>query len=187
MDEAGHHTTQLLLARIRAGDTDARATLVQRVEPLLRRFAHGRLPRLLRHEQDTADLVQLTWVQVLARLDQLEPRAPGDFFCYLRTVLLNALRDALRRHDRSPIAAGVEVHDDTRLAAADVAPADWLAYEQALASLDPPQRAAVLMRFEFGMSYVEIGAELGEAADTVRMRVSRALQRLALDAHATTS
>ena len=177
MTEAIPHTTLLLLQRIRAGDGQARAALVERVEPLLRRFAHGRLPQLLRHEQDTADLVQLTWLKVLNKLDGIALSAPGDFFSYLRTVLLNALREALRRHGRSPVDARVEA-EGLALPAEHVAPDDWLAYEQALASLPSQQRVLVVMRFEFGMSFAEIAAEYGESPDAVRMRINRAIARI---------
>ncbi len=59
------HTTAWLLDRARGGDRGARSALVARIEPLLRRFAHGRIPQLLRHREDTGDLVQLTWAKVL--------------------------------------------------------------------------------------------------------------------------
>ena len=139
MVDVAQHTTQFLLLRSRAGDSGARAALVARIEPLLRRFAHGRLPQMLRHEQDTSDLVQLTWLKVLNKLDSIDLQEPGDFFSYLRTVLLNALREALRKHGRSQ----------------------------------------VVMRFEFGMSFAEIADEFGESADTMRMRVNRAIARIA--------
>jgi DNA-directed RNA polymerase specialized sigma24 family protein len=35
------------------------------------------------------------------------------------------------------------------------------------------------MRFEFGMSFVEIADEIGETSDGVRMKVNRALARMA--------
>lgn len=182
MAEIREHTTQFLVSRIRAGDPAARAALVQRVEPLLRRFAHGRVPQLLRHEQDTADLVQMTWLRVLDKIEHLALDKPGDFFGYLRTVLLNALREALRKHERSRI----DVHGDDLAVARDlpadnVAPEDWLAYEQALAALPPEARVLVLMRFEFGMSFAEIAEEFGETPDTMRMRVNRAIARIAGD------
>lgn len=175
------HTTALLLGRIRSGDLAARVALVARIEPLLRRFAHGRVPQLLRHQEDTADLVQLTWLKVLDKLDSIEPREPGAFFAYLRTVLLNALRESLRRHGRSPIEAGSDVEEIVHavLPAANVDPDDWVAWEQALAMLSPDHRGLVLMRFEFGMSFGEIAAELGESADGVRMKVNRAMARMA--------
>jgi RNA polymerase sigma-70 factor (ECF subfamily) len=175
--DAAQQTTQILLHRIRDGDDAARVALVRRIEPLLLRFARGRVPLRLRHEQDTADLLQTTWLKVLDKLGDIRVEAPGDFFSYLRTVLLNALREALRRQDRSPNrSADGELPD---LAAENVAPEDWLAYEQVLDSLPHAQRVLMLMRFEFGMSFVEIGAELDEQPDTIRMRVNRAIEQIA--------
>ena len=184
MGEAGEHTTQVLLQRMRTGDARARAALVARIEPLLRRFAQGRLPQVLRHEQDTADLVQLTWLKVLDKIDGIELSAPGDIFSYLRTVLLNALREALRKHGRSR----VDVHADAESGLADLVAEnvdldDWLAYEQVIAALPADSRVLVLMRFEFGMSFTEIAAEFGETPDVIRMRVNRAVARIAQEGH----
>ena len=53
-----------------------------------------------------------------------------------------------------------------------------LAYEQALAGLSPPHQALVVMRFEFGMSFVEIAAELGETPDGVRIKLNRVLKKM---------
>jgi RNA polymerase sigma-70 factor (ECF subfamily) len=169
------HTTAWLLERIRGGDSQARADLVSRVEPLLRRFARGRLPLRLRSQQDTADLVQLTWLKVLDRLDSIDASAPGAFFAYLRAMLINALREALRRDARSPIQHG----HDVGLVASDVDVEDWLTWEQSLQQLSPEHRGLVLMRFEFGMSFVEIANEMAETSDGVRMKFNRAMARMA--------
>ncbi|MEO8459468.1 MAG: sigma-70 family RNA polymerase sigma factor [Dokdonella sp.] len=177
MSEATHgqHTTAWLIDRIRIGDAKARSDLVARVEPLLRRFARGRLPARLRSQEDTADLVQLTWLNVLDKIETIDAREPGAFFAYLRTVLINALRNSLRRNARSPIDEG----HDIDLVGNDVNLDDWLAWEQSLAALSPEHRGVVLMRFEFGMSFVEIADELGETPDGVRMKFNRALARMA--------
>ena len=150
------HTTAWLLERIRGGDSQARVDLIARVEPLLRRFARGRLPLRLRNQQDTADLVQLTWLKVLDRLDMIDAREPGAFFAYLRTMLINALREALRRDARLPI----QHEHDIGLVASEVNVEDWMMWEQSLQRLSPEHRGLVLMRFEFGMSFVEIANEL---------------------------
>lgn len=173
------HTTALLLERIRAGDSAAHTALVARVSPLLTRFARGRVPQLLRHQQDTADLVQGTWLRVLDRLPLIESRSAGDFFAYLRTVLINALNESLRRQQRAPIQAADAERLGDVLVASDVAADDWLSYEQALQTLDLEHRNLVLMRFEFGMSFVEIGSELGDTADAARMKLNRAIARMA--------
>lgn len=181
-EPAASHTTAILLQRIRLGDDTARAALVARIEPLLRRFARGRVPQRLRHQQDTGDLLQSTWLRVLDRLDVIRSEAPGDFFAYLRGVLINALREALRREGRSPVQAPsgtADAADAAVLPAQDVDLDDWLAYEQLLQSLEREHRALVLMRFEFGMSFVEIAEELGESVDGVRMKLNRAIARMA--------
>ena len=179
------HTTRWLLDRVRVGDARARGDLVARVEPLLRRFARGRLPGRLRSQEDTADLIQLTWLRVLDKLETIDVTEPGAFFAYLRTTLINALRESLRRQSRSPVHPGGshDLGDDPALASDEVAQADWLAWEQALEKLPPEQRGIVLMRFEFGMSFVEIAAELGETSDGVRMKFNRILARMAEAGH----
>lgn len=182
MESTAHqHTTAWLLDRARGGDRQARQQLVVRVEPLLRRFAHGRIPQLLRHKEDTADLVQLTWLKVLDKLDGIDAREPGAFFAYLRAVLINALRESLRREAATPVAAGGELAEraEAVVPAAHVEMTDWLAYEQALARLAPEHRGLVLMRFEFGMSFGEIATEIGETPDGVRMKLNRAIARMA--------
>jgi RNA polymerase sigma-70 factor (ECF subfamily) len=180
MAAEGEHTTQVLVGRCRTGDAAARAALIARIDPLLRRFARGRVPQLLRHEQDTADLVQSTWLRVLDKLGSISLQGPGDFFAYLRTVLINALREALRRQGASPIDFDADAATATSvLAASNVDPDDWLAYEQSLASMPPEHRVVVLMRYEFGMSFAEIAQELGETPDAVRMRMNRAIARIA--------
>lgn len=181
MGEATHgqHTTAWLIDRIRVGDVSARGDLVARIEPLLHRFARGRLPLRLRSQEDTADLVQLTWLKVLDRIETIDVTEPGAFFAYLRTVLINALRQSLRRDGRSPI----EQDRNVDAVAADVGLDDWLAWEQALAILPPEPRGVVLMRFEFGMSFVEIADELGATPDGVRMKFNRALAQMADTSH----
>jgi RNA polymerase sigma factor (sigma-70 family) len=182
MDQAnssGAHTTAVLLQQLRGGDHQARAQLVLRLQPLLARFAHGRLPRLLRHEQDTLDLVQSTWLKVLDKLDHIECTGAGTFFSYLRTVLLNSLREALRRKLHGPFQQGAIADVQIQLPAANTDPADWLAYEQLLDTLEAEYCALIIMRFEFGMSFVEIAEELHESADGVRMKLNRAIQRMA--------
>ena len=54
------------------------------------------------------------------------------------------------------------------------------AYEQALQSLPPRARDAVVLRLEFELSYAEIAEELGApSADAARLVVARALRTLA--------
>jgi RNA polymerase sigma-70 factor (ECF subfamily) len=171
-----------LIRRIRAGDAHAREQLLRRFLPLLRRWAHGRLPRRLRDLNDTDDLVQVTLMKALARLDEFDSAGPGAFLGYLRTALLNQVRDEIRRHQRRPEHAEL----DAELGEADapglleqlVGSERVRAYEQALARLPKRQQGLIVMRVEFGMSYPEIAAEVGGTPDAARVMVARALVQL---------
>jgi RNA polymerase sigma-70 factor (ECF subfamily) len=171
-----------LIRRIRGGDTGAREELLKRFLPALRRWAHGRLPRQIRDLNDTDDLVQVTLLRSLARLDQFDSAGPGAFLGYLRQALLNQVRDEIRRHQRRPEHTEIDVETGD----ADVqTPIEQLvgservrAYEEALAALPKHQQGLIVMRIEFGMSYPEIAAEIGSAPDTVRMSVARAILQL---------
>jgi RNA polymerase sigma-70 factor (ECF subfamily) len=176
-------TTALLLNRLRGGDRTAADLLVRRVEPMLKRWAHGRLPPQLRDANDTADLVQLALMRALARSDQFDAAHAGAFYAYLRQTLMNALRDALRERRLQP-----ERADEAALASLPAAAGSLLeatlgregaiAYEQALQQLPPHYQALIVMRFEFGMSFPEIGEELSESADGVRIKLQRALRKM---------
>jgi RNA polymerase sigma factor (sigma-70 family) len=171
-----------LIRRIQSGDAGAREQLLKRFLPLLRRWAHGRLPRQLRDLNDTDDLVQVTLVKALARLDQFDSSGPGAFLAYLRQALLNQVRDEIRRHQRRPEHTEI----DAEVSDADApAPIEQLvgservrAYEQALSALPKRQQGLIVMRIEFGMSYPEIAAEVGSTPDAVRVMVARAIVQL---------
>jgi RNA polymerase sigma factor (sigma-70 family) len=174
--------TIALIRRVQAGDADARELLLRRFLPLLQRWAHGRLPRQMRDLNETDDLVQVTLVKALARLDQFESAGPGAFLAYLRQALLNQVRDEIRRHQRRPEHAQIDIElsdpDAPALIERIVGTERVRAYEQALAALPKRQQGLIVMRVEFGMSYPEIAAEVGSTPDAVRVMVARAIVQL---------
>jgi RNA polymerase sigma-70 factor (ECF subfamily) len=177
------HTTQLLLNRIRGGDDAAREELMRRVMPLLERWARGRVPRAARGAVETDDLVQVALMRALGRVDAFESAHPGAFFAHLRQILLNAVRRTLGVQALPGHAVAVEDVEDElvdRGSALEslVGRENLLAYEQALAKLPPEHRGLVAMRFEFGMSFVEIAGELGETPDGVRVKLNRVLKKM---------
>ncbi len=175
-------STATLLVRARAGDGAARDALFERFLPLLARWAHGRLPRAARGAMDTQDLVQTTLLRALARLDDFEPEREGAFLAYLRRILLNALRDELRRVARRPGQEPLEVEPPAAAASAvelAIGREALERYEAALERLDERPREAVLLRIEFGYGYREIAEAIGApSADAARMVVQRALVHL---------
>ena len=114
-------------------------------------------------------------------------RPEGRFRVFLLTMArarcLNRLRDDRRRHARAPALV------DEPEAAPDAAPQggqldDLLERERerqvrsALLALPTGLREAILLRFDAGLDYAEIGRLLGRPEATARSRVFHALKRL---------
>lgn len=180
---AALESTAALLVRVRAGESAAREQLAGRYLTALRRWAHGRLPARARGLVDTDDLVQSTLMRAFNRLGAFEPRREGAFLAYMRQILLNQIRDEVRRGRRRP--EHVELRDE--FPAADRSLLDEVIgkqnmdrYERALAQLSDSHREAVILRVEMGYRYREIaeGMELS-TANAARKLVARALVHLA--------
>jgi RNA polymerase sigma-70 factor, ECF subfamily len=177
-----HESTGELLSRIRGGSSDAQERLFARVLPILQRWARGRLPGNARDAVDTDDLVQVTLLRALMRMESFEHRGEGAFLAYLRQVMLNAVRERIRRAGRRP--THVELPDDLL----DHAPpmleqmlgrARMARYEAALARLPDDMRHAVILRHEFEYSHAQIAEALERPSeDAARMLVRRAEERL---------
>ncbi len=179
-------STRLLLDRIKGGDADARDLLIRRFLPGLRRWAHGRLPERARGMVETADLVQIALLRALDRVELFEAGRVGAFLSYLHQILLNLIRDEIRRAQRHPAEPLADDLAPTReqLLERSVGSGALHAYERALARLTEEQRQAVVLRIEFGFSYPEICEALGRpSANGVRMQISRALAQLAKAMH----
>ena len=174
--------TTALLKRFQGGDASARDQLVSRYLPILQRWARGRLPQYGRDLAETDDLVQVTFIRALNNLERFDSTRPGAFLAYLRTILLNNVREEMRRKVRQP--PKDEYSDEVSgpgSVVEQVIGAELIEeYEQALEKLKPAERDPVIMRVEFGMTYPEIAAELGSSsANAVRMTISRALAKMA--------
>ena len=176
-----------LLARARAGDSDALNHLLARHLPRLRRWAAGRLPGYARGRDDTDDLVQDTVVRTLKNLEGFEPRREGALQAYLRQAVLNQIRDAIRRAKRRP---ALDVLDE-EMTGQDISPFEspfehavgvetLSRYDAALAALRPQDREAIIGRIELGYDYKELAITLDKPTDeAARLAVRRALLRLA--------
>ncbi len=175
-------STMRLIVRARGGDPDALNALFERFGPELRRFARGRLPRQVRGMVDTPDVVQEALLQTFTHLNGFEVRGEGALRAYMRQVLVNRIRDEIRRAARRP--AGEPIEDAH--AAEDSSPLELAIgrqgverYEAALARLAQDDRELVIARVELGLSYPEIALSTGRAsANAARMAVVRALVRL---------
>ena len=141
-------------------------------------------PRRRARWLDSDDLVQATLTETLARVQVFEPRRDHGLHLYLREALRNQIRDELRRLYRDP-----ECAEELPESVPDDAPSPYEntvsderreRYERALAELPEAERAMVVSRVEFGLSWHDIAALSGKpSADAARMAVSRALVQVA--------
>ena len=175
-------STFSLVERVHRGDTEALERLMARHLIPLKRWARGKLPRWARSAEDTDDLVQEALLRTFKRLDAVEIRGPGALLAYLRQAVLNHVRNELRNNARRP---GLDGLDGFEL---DPAPSPLEQaighealerYEQAMASLKPEDREAIIGRVEMGYSYEELADALGRpSAEAARKAAKRALERL---------
>jgi RNA polymerase sigma-70 factor (sigma-E family) len=116
------------------------------------------------------DLVQ----QVLTKLYVAWPRVSrmDSIDGYVRTMLVNANLDRLRRRRESP---GLDGFDQS---AREVDHDALLDLRAALARLAPGQRRTVVLRHVWGLSLDETAAELGISPGTVKSQTSDAVRRL---------
>lgn len=176
-------STVELLDRARQGDQAALDRLFARHAAPLRRWASGRLPRWARDLTDTDDLVQEALLQTFRRIDQFEPRGTGALFGYLRQIVLNRIRDELRRKERQPAQKGLdgsEVTDAMSPLEHAIGREMSERYERALARLSAQDQELIIARVEMGCEYEELAESLGKpTADAARKAARRALVRLA--------
>jgi RNA polymerase sigma-70 factor (ECF subfamily) len=176
-------STATLLAQVRSGEAGARDRLVRRYLPILQRWASGRLPFVARDLVDTGDLVQVTLLRALEKVEGFEPRHEGAFLFYLRRILLNQIRDHVRRVRRRPERVEVtdDIEDERPGPLQDVLRSEVMdRYDAALEKLTSAQREAVVLRLELGFTHAQVAEALEcPTADAARMLVTRGLIRLA--------
>jgi RNA polymerase sigma-70 factor (ECF subfamily) len=185
-DDHGHllsDSTLDVLERARHGDASAVRVLIERTLGPLKRWARGRLPRHARASANTDDVVQDAILRALGRLERFEHRTVGGLQAYLRESVRNRIRDELRKLTRRGI--GERVPDS--LPAEAYSPLEEIIlkerferYLEALRTLRPEDRLAVIFRLEHRHSFAEIAERLGKSSpDAARMAVNRAVKRLA--------
>jgi RNA polymerase sigma-70 factor (ECF subfamily) len=173
--------------------TQALAGSQSAFEQIVRRYQRPIISLIARMTGDRAlaeDLAQETFVKAFRSLAAFD--TTRRLSSWLFRIAHNTAIDAMRR-SRPPQAAppaGLDAGDPTSADAPDepsTPPAPdpverrelGNALEAALAELRPDQRAAIVMRYESGLSFDEIGTVLGVPEVTARSHVHRARKELA--------
>jgi RNA polymerase sigma-70 factor, ECF subfamily len=187
--------TRNLLLRWHGGDAGAMAELVEQEREFVQAQVRGRLGPLLRRSADTQDVVPETMLHALRSAPRFLLSNRTQFRALLARMVENRLRSlAVRqqRHKRDvrrelpmPPERAFEVLDldrpDDATDPGDAAARDdlrsWV--RLALEVLETDDREVLVLRDYQQLSFEQIAAQTGEAADTVRMRHRRALPKLA--------
>ncbi len=169
-----------LLRRAREGDAAAVDALCTRYLPRLRRWATGRVPASARSVVDTGDVVLEVLYKSIRQLKTFEPRHDGSFQTYLRTAVLNRIRDLARVHRPTAVTLDGEQPSAEPSPLERAITAEGIArYEAALARLRPEDRELIVARFEWGLDHKELADLLGRpSAAASRVATHRAVALL---------
>jgi RNA polymerase sigma-70 factor (ECF subfamily) len=158
-------------------------------EQIVRRFQGpviGLIARMTGDRMLAEDLAQETFVKAFRNLSAFD--TSRRLSSWLFRIAHNTALDALRRSRPAMLSLDVPSADggaplDVRDPAAAIDPVErdalGRAIEAALLHLRPDQRAAIVLRYEEGLAYEEIGHVLGIPEATARSHVHRARRSLA--------
>ncbi|MGE5483992.1 MAG: RNA polymerase sigma factor [Ignavibacteriales bacterium] len=167
-----------LLHRIRNGDPEAVAAVVDRYYPSLLNFAH----RLGCSREDAEDVAQETLLKAARGLERYEHRE--RFRSWLFRIAANAVRDHLKKASvRREVVSDVERLADRAAGGPspeEVAVLDSVgrAVRTAVAALPEPQRICLILRYYHGFSIEEIATVVLCRRGTVKSRLHAALRTL---------
>ncbi|HVT38352.1 MAG TPA: sigma-70 family RNA polymerase sigma factor [Gemmatimonadaceae bacterium] len=161
-----------VVRRVRAGDVEAFALLVDRHHARLARYAL----RMMGDRGEAEELVQDAFVRAYGALARYKERE--QFGAWILRILVNRCRSSLAREARRLAAAAAWIHET----AATFDPAEPITQRDelsaALGRLPADLREAVLLRYADELGYEEISAITGAGISALKMRVKRACERL---------
>ena len=177
-----------LIRRVRAGDQDAATALVRSYEPEIRRVVRFRLTDArLGNLLDSMDICQSVMKSFFARAasGQYELETPAQLLALLATMARNKLASQARkqlagRRDRRRVTSGGrdegELVDPGAGPSTEVDARDLL--QEIRNRLSPDERRIMELR-DGDHDWETIAARLGGSADSARMKLRRALDRVA--------
>ena len=168
------------LALARTGDRDALGRIFLKVRPYLRRIVSAELSAKLRIKDDSSDFVQEAFAEAQQSLDHFRGVSEAECKAWLRRILLNNLQDTRRafrtaKRDMWRETPLDEVHGSHSssdcFATLEPGPEDVaLALEReaelvrAIGQLPVRYREIIHLRNQDGLSFDEIGAQIGRSA-----------------------
>ena len=188
---------EVLLARARAGDEDARGRLLEAYRSYLALLARLQLGRDLQGKVDPSDLVQEAFLEAHRDFGHFQGRTEAELLAWLRRLLATSQADQVRRYRRTrrrdlrlerQLAAGLDQSSqalERGLVAPGSSPSghagrreDARRLAEALERLPADYRDVLLLRHFQGLTFPAIARRLGKTLDGVKNVWLRGLARL---------
>jgi len=164
-----------LIPRSQAGDQEAWAGLFERYKNLIYKTAY----LMLGNAGEAEDALQEVFIRVHRSLSAFEP-SKGSFATWLHRITVNHCLNQRRRRRFLVVAldevSPASLSGDCPLPEGQLG--EELAVQQALGRLSDKQRAVVILRYYWEMSYAEIARILEIPLGTVKSRLNLALKTL---------
>ena len=179
------------IALPRDGVARERQVLFERLVDDHYRAVYAFAYRMVRSEQDAADVTQDVFVRAWRALPKL--RADAALWSWLRRITVNVCLDHIRRQRTAPpsqsldhpVSMGDDAHDQLEVPDTTTDPAVLLAEDErrhmlegAILGLGEPYRTAVLLHHVAEMSVEEIAALARVPEGTIKSRLCRARRML---------
>jgi RNA polymerase sigma-70 factor (ECF subfamily) len=194
MDDSAHDAGPLLAAA-RAGSREALGQALETCRNYLLLIAGRQLDPGLHAKGGASDLVQETFLEAQRDFARFQGTSEGELLAWLRQILLNNAGNFARRYrgtDKRDIGREIALAPANSSSAAGPDPAadtpspsgqlmekeQAAALQRALARLPDDYRQAVVLRYQEGRSFEEIGRLLNRSPDAARKLWSRAMERL---------
>lgn len=172
MDLASASEEELTALVIATRDTEAFGELVKRNQSLVRNL----LLRMTGNRAIADDIAQEAFLHAFERLDQF--RGVGSFRSWLCRVAYTKMLMSVRKRQSETrmkdAVASMQVGDAPR----EVEREAVLDLDRALATLDEPERAAVILSYAGNFSHAEIADALKLPLGTVKSHISRGRAKL---------
>jgi RNA polymerase sigma-70 factor (ECF subfamily) len=172
------------------------ASVCERYRDYLRLLARWQMVPLLQGKMDASDLVQETLLRACSAWPTFQYRSDADLMVWLRSILVNCFRDALRRYQAVSRNARLEIDlaqsiDETSRRLEEWVIAEYesphsalgrheelLRLSGALLSLPEDQRRVVELKYLQGLRLGEIADTLGRSRASVAGLLRRGMEHL---------
>lgn len=175
----------------RTGSPAALGDLLETCRGYLLLIARSELGAELRAKGSASDLVQETFVEAHRDFARFRGQSEGELLSWLRQLLLNNLRDFSRRYhgagkrerDREVSLDAEDLkllfHSDSSSPSEKVIRREKVdIVRQALRQLPEDHRRVLLLRYQEGLSFEEIGTRMDRSANAARKLWLRAIESM---------